>query len=216
MSKEKLMRKFFMAVIVVIVAIPACSFAQQSGAFVGSIGLGLTSAQDQFSDPKFFAAGSGFGAEAQVQYFLLNGFGVGGFVNYMRFGSSFSTAKGRTSFNFSQMGGVATLNLINFSNGAFYLTGGGGTFKPNAHFYMPDNSTDLPGSNRGYFGFGGIGLTSYPDRKVLYQLELKYNFERADYTLFDGAVIKSNVFDFIYFGMKLSFASKGKEPPPKY
>jgi len=205
-----------MVTMVLIVAVPALSSAQQSGAFVGSLGIGLTSAQDLFSDPSYFAAGSGFGAEAQLKYYLINGVGVGGFVNYMRFGSSYYSLRGRTSFNFSQIGGLATIDLIRFSNGAFYLTGGGGTFKPNAHFYQPDNSTDISGNKRGYFGFGGIGLTSVPERKTLYELEVRYNYARADYVLSDGSRISSNVFDFIYFGMKLSFASKGKEPPPRY
>jgi hypothetical protein len=132
----------------------------------------------------------------------------------MRFGSTYSTIKGRPSYNFSQLGGTGRLNLFGVGSGSLFIYGGGGVFTPNAHFYVPDNSVDEPADKSGTFFFGGLGLVSRPNQKVLYELEMRYNAGRADYTLDNGNF--SNVWDFIYVGVKLGFASKGKEAPPKY
>lgn len=208
------MRSVLLTLIIVIVAIPSILSAQEGGAFVGSLGMGITSAQGDFADAVYgFSAGSGFGLEGELSFYLWGGFGIGGFVNYLRFGSSYETTQGRLSFDYSQIGGLGKMNFIGLSNGTIYLMGGGGIFTPSAHYYVPDNSRDVAGVERGYFGFGGIGLKSYTDRRILYELEFRYNIARADYTLDE---ITSNVWDFAYIGVKLSFASKGKEAPPRY
>lgn len=208
------MGKLLSAAILILVFVPVLVSAQAGGAFVGSLGLGVTSAQGDFADPVYgFSGGSGIGLEGELRFYPWGGFGIGGFVNYMRFGSSHETAEGRLSFNYSQLGGLAKMNFVHLSNGAIYLTGGGGVFTPSAHYYVPDNSRDEVGAESGYFGFGGLGLVSITNRRVLYELEFRYNIARADYTLDD---ITSNVWDFIYVGVKLSFASKGKAAPPRY
>jgi hypothetical protein len=208
------MGKYLVAAILTVVFVPALVSAQAGGAFVGSLGLGMTSAQGDFADGVYgFSGGSGIGVEAELRFYLWGGFGIGGFVNHMRFGSSHETSEGRLSFNYSQLGGLAKMNFIPLSNGAIYLTGGGGVFTPATHYYIPDNSRDEVGDESGYFGFGGIGLVSITNRRILYELEFRYNIARADYTLDE---IDSNVWDFVYVGIKLSFASKGKPTPPRY
>jgi hypothetical protein len=208
------MKKAVLSILLIIVVIPICSFAQQNGAFVGSFGLGLSSAQGDFSKSNILAAGGGFGAGLELRYYLINGFAIGALVNYNRFGSTYSSNQGQLSYSFSQLGGLARLNISNISGGSVYLTGGGGVFTPNGHYYLPASPIDVAAAKAGYFGFGGIGISSYTNRKVMYELELKYNIGRDDYKLDNGT--SSNVFDFIYVGMRLSFASKGKDAPPKY
>ncbi len=213
------MKKALLLIVLLLTITPIYASAQQAGAFVGSLGLGLPSAQGDFSDPKFLAAGSGFGFEGEVRYYLFNGFGIGVMGNWLRFGTTISSATGRLSYNFSQLGGTARLNLISLSDGAIFINGGGGTFKPNAHYYVPDHSIDITSPNRGYFGFAGIGLTSSPYLKTLYELEIRYNMGRADITSADYGLpgnMSTNAWDFLYVGVKLSFASKGKDAPPKY
>ncbi len=131
----------------------------------------------------------------------------------MRFGSSYPTLQGRLNLSFSQLGGQAKMNFFRVSDGVLYLTGGGGLFTPNAHYYLPDNSYVDPGSESGYFAFGGMGLSSRTDRRIIYEFEMRYNMGRADYTL---ETTTSNVWDFVYAGVKISFASKGKGEPPRY
>jgi hypothetical protein len=208
------MKKAVLLVLMIIVVIPVYSFAQGSGAFVGSFGLGLTSAQGDFAKSDVFAAGGGFGFGAELRYYLFNGFAIGGLANYNRFGSSYTSPLGTTSYTFTQLGGLARLNFASISGGKLYVVGGGGVFTPSVHFYMPNNPTTYKADKAGTFGFGGIGISSMTDRKVIYEVELKYNMARDDYTLDTNT--KSNVFDFIYFGLRLSFSSKGKDAPPKY
>jgi len=208
------MRTVLTTLILVLIVTCAVSSAQEGGAFVGSLGFGLTAAQSDFaSSTTGFSGGSGFGMEADLQFYLWRGFSIGGLVNYMRFGSSYQSDRGRLSFNFSQLGGFAKMNFIGLSNGVIYLTGGGGTFTPSAHYYIPDNSIDEAATESGYFGYGGIGLSSRTAFRMIYEFEIRYNYARADYPL-DS--LSSNVWDFIYAGVKLSFASKGKEAPPRY
>lgn len=208
------MSKVLLVTILTVILLPVLAPAQEGGAFVGSLGMGITAAQGDFADNVYgFSGGSGFGMEGELRFYLWGGFGIGGFVNYMRFGSAYETAEGRLSFNYSQMGGLAKMNFIHLANGAIYLTGGGGVFTPGAHYYVPDNSRDEVGDERGYFGFGGLGLVSVTDRRILYELEIRYNIARAEYTL---DTITSDIWDFVYVGVKLSFASKGKEAPPRY
>lgn len=203
-----------LAVAVLTMMMFALSQAQRAGTFVGSLGIGLTAAQSDFADNTIgFAGGSGFGLEAGMQFYLWRGFSIGGFVNYMRFGSTFETQQGRLNFDFTQLGGQAKMNLFGVPDGVLYLTGGGGMFTPNAHYYIPENSYDLPGDTTGYFGFGGLGLSSRTDMKTIYEFEIRYNMARAGYSL---ETVSSNVWDFIYVGVKIGFASKGKETPPRF
>jgi hypothetical protein len=202
-----------MALIFAVIAIPVSLNAQDEGAFVGSLGLGISSAQGEFSDSDFLAAGSGFGFGAEFRYYNLDGYAVGLFINYNRFGSSYSTSEGRPSFNFSQLGALWRMDLGTVSNGRVYFSWGGGVFTPNAHFYVPDFSVDRPSEKMGGFGFAGFGLSSATDRLIIYELEFKYNLCYAEYILDD---IEYNDFNFIYMGIKLSYASKGKKAPPRY
>lgn len=208
------MRRILLPIVLFMAAFPALSYSQQSGTFVGSLGIGLTSAQSDFADTKYFSAGSGFGAEAQLRFYPVQGLALGGFVNYMRFGSSYDTNLGRVSFNFSQIGGLAQMNLINLSNGRIFVSGGGGMFTPNVRFYVPDSPVETSGDKTGNFFFGGFGISSMTDQYTIYEIEARYNVARADFTL--NNTVTSNVFDFIYVGVKLSFASKGKEAPRGY
>jgi hypothetical protein len=210
------MKKAFLLALMFVAFAPIYSSAQEGGAFVGSVGLGLTSAQGDFGNSDFLAAGSGFGIEAQVRYYLFSGFGFGPLVNYMRFGSSYRADAGDLSYNFSQLGGVARLNLFGLSNGAVFINGGGGVFTPKAHYYAPDNSIDITSDESGNFFFGGLGLSSFPQRKVTYEFEIRYNIGTSSEPYAIDATHQSDAWDFIYAGVRLSFASKGKEAPPKY
>jgi hypothetical protein len=181
--------------------------------------IGINNAMGDFASSDFYSAKSGFGAEGELRFYVINGFAIGGLVNYMRFGTSISTSLGRLSYNYNQLGGTARLNLIPLSDGAIFIYGGGGTFKPTAHFYVPDNSSDLTSDKRGVFGFGGIGITSPTHQRTMYELELKYNVGRLDvdrsqYGLPHGT--NTNIWDFIYVGVKLSFASKGHQAASAY
>jgi len=208
------MRKILPALLILVTAFPSTLWAQRGGSLVGSLGLGLTAAQGDFADEQAgYAASSGFGIEAELRYYLFGGFSIGGNINYMRFGSSYESAEGRVSYNFSQMGGIAKINFINISDGTLYLTGGGGIFTPNAHFYSPGNSYTRSSSERGEYYFGGIGLISKTGMKFLYELEVRYNIARAENDL---GFSDSDVWDFIYVGLKLSFSTKGKDAPPRY
>lgn len=210
------MKKAVLLGLVLVAILPFQSSAQQGGALVGSAGLGLTSAQGDFANSDIFAAGSGFGIEGQLRYYLFDGFGIGALVNYMRFGSSYYSELGRTSFNFSQIGGVARLNFAGISGGSLFINGGGGIFKPNSHYYAPENSVDITAEESGNFFFGGIGLASVPTRKVVYEFELRYNVGKVSEEFALDATHRSDAFDFIYAGVRLSFSSKGENDPPKY
>jgi hypothetical protein len=215
MAKEKLMKKAVLCVFLMSVMLPAYSFAQEHGALVAAVGLGITGAQGDFASSDFFNAGSGFGMEGELRYYIVNGFSVGAMVNYVRFGSDLSTSLGRVSYNFNQIGGLARLNLLSVSDGKLFVTGGGGVFTPNTHIYIPDNSVDYKADKSGTFFTGGLGLVSNVSQKVMYELEAKYSVGRSDdITLTNGNT--SNVWDFFYVGFKFSFASKGHEAPPRY
>lgn len=208
------MKKAVLCVVLISLMFPAYTFAQEHGSFVGALGLGLTSAQGDFASSDFFSAGSGFGMEGELRYYLIDGFAIGAMANYVRFGSTFSATTGRISYNFNQIGGLARLNLFGISNGKLFVTGGGGIFTPNMHVYIPDNSSDYAADESGTFFTGGLGLVSTTNQKVMYEIEVKYSVGRDDYTLANGNT--SNVWDFIYAGFKMSFGSKGKNAPPKY
>ncbi len=206
------MRKIALIIIVLVMATASLSNAQYSGALVGSLGIGVTSAQGEFSDLNFFAAGSGFGAGVELKYYLLTGFGIGGFVNYDRFGSAYSSSAGRRSYNFTQFGGLAKMNLFDVRSGRLFIAGGGGMFTPTVHFYIPDKSYDKVGKS-GAFAFGGIGLSSDPEASTVYEFEVRYSLGTSTFTL-DKKTNKA--WDFIYIGSKISFSSKAKAAPPRY
>jgi len=210
------MKKAVLFGLIMVAILPIQSKAQQGGALVGSLGLGLTSAQGDFASSDFLDAGNGFGIEAQFRYYLFSGFGVGPMVNYVRFGSPYESDLGNLSYNFSQIGAVARLNLFGLSSGAIFLNGGGGIFKPNAHYYAADNSSDVTAEDAGNFFFGGLGLTSFPNRKVAYEFEIRYNVGTTPDPFELDTIHKSDVWDFLYVGIRLSYASKGKDAPPKY
>jgi hypothetical protein len=206
------MRKTALFIIVIMMATASLASAQYSGALVGSLGMGLTSAQGGFTDLNNLAAGSGFGMGAELKYYLLTGFGIGAFINYDRFGSSARASAGRPSYNFTQIGGVAKMNLFDVGSGRLFASGGGGFFTPSAHFYVPDNSTNKNGSS-GQFAFGGLGLSSDPLAGTIYELEVRYNVGNADFKL-NNKIYK--VWDFLYVGAKISFSSKAKVESPRY
>lgn len=208
------MRKVLPVILIFVIAFPNAIQAQQGGSLVGSVGLGLTAAQGDFADEaEGYAASSGFGIEAELRYYLFGGFSIGGNINYMRFGSSFESTEGRISYNFSQMGGIAKMNFIDISGGKLYLAGGAGIFTPKAHYYSPGNSFTEAGDETGQYYFAGIGLISKTSMKALYELEARYNIARAENNLgFSG----SDVWDFIYVGLKISFSTKGMNLPPRY
>ncbi|UCC80672.1 MAG: hypothetical protein JSW64_04740 [Candidatus Zixiibacteriota bacterium] len=208
------MRKILLAVLISVVAIPSALWAQRGGSLVGSVGLGLTAAQGDFADESIgYAASSGFGMEAELRYYIFGGFSIGGNINYMRFGSTYESTQGRVSYNFSQMGGIAKMNFISISDGKLYLTGGGGIFTPGAHFYSPSNSYAIAADESGTYYFGGIGLISKTEMKMLYEFEVRYNYARAENDL---GFSDSDVWDFIYVGLKISFSTKGMNAPPRY
>lgn len=209
------MRKVLPLLLILATALlPSTVMAQKGGALVGSVGLGLTAAQGEFADQSMgYAAGSGFGIEAELRYYIFGGFSIGGNINYERFGSSYESTDGRVSYNFSQMGGIVKMNFINISKGKLYLTGGGGIFTPKAYVYSPDNSFSQSTDSSGTYFFGGIGLVSQTDMRTLYELEIRYNYARAANDL---GYSDSDVWDFIYVGMKISFSTKGKSSPPRY
>jgi hypothetical protein len=208
------MRKVLLVFLVFVTAFPTTLHAQKGGSLVGSLGLGLTAAQGDFADEAIgYAASSGFGIEAELRYYLFGGFSIGGNINYMRFGSSFESTQGRVSYNFSQMGGIAKMNFIDISGGKLYLMGGAGIFTPKAHVYSPGNSFTMTGDESGEYYFGGIGLISKTSMKALYELEARYNIARAENDL---GFVDSDVWDFIYVGLKISFSTKGMDQPPRY
>jgi len=209
------MRKILLVLLILVIVIPSTLWAQKGGSLVGSVGLGLTAAQGDFADESegFAAASSGFGIEAELRYYLFGGFSIGGNINYMRFGSAYDSPEGRVSYNFSQVGGIAKMNFISISPGKLYLTGGAGIFTPKAHIYSPGNSYTMISDESGEYYFGGIGLISKTSMKALYEFEIRYNIARAETNL---AFAESDVWDFIYVGMKLSFSTKGMDQPPRY
>ncbi len=206
------MKKAVLSILLVVILIPAVASAQKAGAFVGAMGLGITPPKAILPIPAIswldrdlvLAANCAFSCSMvspSVGWLITTG------------SVRIPLLQGRTSFNFNHTGGLARLNLFHLKGGAIFVSGGGGIFTPNVHYYVPDNSIDEAADKSGTFFFGGLGLSSITDRKVIYEIEAKYNVGRDDYTL-DNRI--SNVWDFIYVGMKISFASKGKDAPARY
>jgi len=211
------MKKLILPLLAFIILTPMIASAQSGGTLVGSLGLGLNTANGDFSDPEGLSAGTGIGLEAELRYYLWGGFSFGGFANYSRFSSGHQLSEGRVSYNFSQVGGLVKMNFIRLKHGRIYLSGGGGIFKPSVNFYVPENTYSRVGEETGNFFFGGIGLMSKTDRRMLYELEIRYNLATADMNVDEIRVGELyEKWNFIYFGVKLSFASKGKSAPPRY
>jgi len=212
------MPKILSVVVVALLLIPGFAAAQQAGSFIAGLDVGLTSAAGDFRNDTAMYGGSGVGFGAELRYTILNNFSVGPFVKYARFGSDQNLDEGNVSFNFTQLGALARLNLFNLQSGKFYLFGGGGQFTPNMHLWTPDYTEDQ-GFESDMFYTGGIGLCSNPYSTTIYEIEARYstgdaNVTTTDFTGFSQTFTRN--FDFIYVGMKLSFNFGGKEPPPRY
>lgn len=202
--------KKWILVIAVLILIPGLAHSQRAGSFIFGFDLGLTSAMGDFSSDTNFAANSGVCIGGELRFAILRNLTVGPFMRYNRFTSDKSTPDAHISFNFTQIGGIGRLNLIDISTGKFYILGGGGIFTPYKHKWMLSSTTD-EAMKRGIFFNGGAGLCSDPYANIIYELEFKYNMGKAE----DGAGIEHN-FDFIQASLKLSFNSKGTVPPPRY
>ncbi len=203
------MRFCLIAVLLMLLSLSSVGQAQQAGSFVAGMDIGITSAIGDFSDDTL-EAGTGFGIGAELRYTLFRSFSFGPFVRYHRFGSGKQTTEGDISYNFTQYGGLAKLNMFNVQNGRLYFVGGGGMFKPTRHVWTPSYTTD-ESWDTGMFFMGGLGLSSNPYSTTVFEFEARYNMGSAD----DTAGNSQN-FDFLYFVFKISFNSKGEPPPPRY
>jgi hypothetical protein len=211
------MRKCLLAMLCAALLIPGLAYAQKAGSFIFGMDIGLGSATGDFATSEGFKAGSGFGLGAELRYALIKNLSLGPFVKYNRFGSSLIDTRGHVSYNFTQYGGAARFNLFNLQSGKIYVCGGGGLFKPNAHYWSMDLVQDVPFETGTFFN-GGLGICSDPTATVIYELEFKYNAGNADYaTILNDQEIKTNFkFDFIQVSLNLSFNSKGVAAPPRY
>lgn len=207
------MRKFLLATMVAVMLIPGLCMAQKAGSLIFGLDLGFTAPIGDFKDDSSSMAKGSFSLGADLRYTLINNLSIGPFIQYNRFGSDFLDERGHVSYNFTQIGGIAKLNLLNVQNGKLFVVGGAGIFTPNAH-YWSSNSVENESSQQGQFFMGGIGLSSDPKANVIYNIEFRYN--KGDADLFDSADSPNLKYDFISFLIKLEFNSKGKEAAPRY
>jgi hypothetical protein len=207
------MRKFLLATMIAVMLIPGLCVAQKAGSVLLGLNVGFTSPMGDFKDQDLQAAKGSFSLGADLRYTLINNLSVGPFLQYNRFGSNLVDDRGNVSYNFTQLGGLAKLNLVDVQTGKLYVCGGGGIFTPKEHFWSTSNIEDESGK-QGTFFFGGLGLSSDPKASVIYNLELRYNTGEADYTFEDQTV--TNKYDFLSFLIKIEFNSKGKEPALRY
>jgi hypothetical protein len=166
-----------------------------------------------FKDDSLSMAKGSFSMGVDLRYTLINNLSIGPFVQYNRFGSDMIDERGHVSFNFTQIGGLAKLNLLNIQSGKLYVVGGAGIFTPNTHYWSV-NSIDNESAQQGKFFMGGIGLGSDPKANVIYNIEVRYH--KGDADLYDTADSPNRKYDFINFLIKLEFNSKGKESAPRY
>lgn len=206
------MRFSLIAVLIALLSMANIGSAQKAGSFVAGLDVGITSAVGDFRDDTL-GAGSGFGVGAELRYTLFNNFSFGPFLRYHRFGSTIQSTEGSISYNFTQYGGMAKLNLFNIDRGKIFLVGGGGIFEPTKHTWTPDFTTDESWDS-GIFFMGGLGLSSNPYSATIYEFGIRYNMGDAEPPLSSSG--DKQRFDFIYFVVKLSFNSKGATPPPRY
>jgi hypothetical protein len=207
------MRKFLLATMVAVMLIPGLSMAQKAGSFILGLNAGFTSPVSDFKNDTLLLAKGGLGFGAELRYTLIRDLSFGPFIQYNHFSSDLVDDRGQASFNFTQMGGLARFNLLNASSGKIYLSGGGGIFTPNEHFWSISGTQDQP-SQRGNFFFGGLGLSSDPKSTVIYNLEFRYNSGKANTS--NAANAPSLKYDFISINMKLEFNSKGVASAPRY
>jgi opacity protein-like surface antigen len=207
------MRKFLLATMVAVMLIPGLSFAQKAGSLILGLNVGGTSPMGDFKDENYQMAKGSFSLGADLRYTLINNLSIGPFLQYNRFSSDLIDDRGSVSYNFTQIGGLAKLNLLNVQNGKLYVCGGGGIFTPKEHFWSVSSSEDVS-AEQGTFFMGGLGLSSDPTSTVVYNLEIRYNTGEADSKFEEYTV--TNKFDFISFLIKLEFNSKGKEPATRY
>lgn len=207
------MRKFLLATMVAVMLIPGLCMAQKAGSIILGLDLGLTGPIGDFKDDSLSKAKGSFSMGADLRYTLINNLSIGPFIQYNRFGSDLIDERGHVSYNFTQIGGIAKLNLLNVQNGKFFIVGGAGIFTPNTH-YWSSSFSDNETAQQGQFFMGGIGLSSDPKASAIYNIEIRYN--KGDADLFDSADSPNLKYDFISFLIKLEFNSKGKEAGPRY
>ena len=212
------MRVCFLALLVLLLSLSSIGVAQESGSVVAGLDIGITSALGDFKNDSL-QAGTGFGLGAELKYSLFNGFSVGPFVRYHRFGSDIQSTDGNISYNFTQYGALAKMNMFNVDKGRIYFIGGGGFFKPNRHTWTPDYIVDDTWDT-GTFFMGGIGVSSNPLSTTIFEFEMRYNIGSADYVTLNPATLEEisedYKFNFVYCLVKFSFNSKGKPAPPRY
>jgi len=210
------MRNCLIAILILVVSIPCISEAQKAGSILAGLEVGITSAVGDFRSDSL-EAGTGVGFGADLKYTILNGFSLGPFIRYSRFGSSIQSSEGNISYNFVQYGGMAKFNVMDVSGGKLYVTGGGGVFTPKRHTWTTDYTVD-ESFESGTFFTGGIGLSSNPNYTTIYEFEIRYQIGKADYetTILGTTTTETFNFDCIYIGAKLSFNSKGAAREPRY
>jgi hypothetical protein len=207
------MRKCLLATLVAAMLIPGLGYAQKAGSLILGFDLGLSSPMGDFANNDTLMPRGGFGIGAELRYTLLNDLSFGPFIRYNRFGSDRVDERGHESHSFTQLGGLAQINLLNVQNGKFYICGGAGIFTPKTHFWAVSNSIDIT-YKRGTFFNGGIGLSSDPKAAVIYGFEIKYNMGKANVS--DLSNSPSYKYDFLSFSMKIGFNSKGTVAPSRY
>jgi hypothetical protein len=210
------MRNCLLAILIILVSLPCVSMAQVSGSFIAGLELGITSAVGDFRDT--LDANTGFGLGAELRYALINGLSIGPMIRYNRFGTNTQSSEGSISFNYTQYGAIAQLNLISVDKGNLYLAGGGGIFTPNSHLWAPDFTEDVSFES-GQFFTVGAGLTSDPKATTLFALEVRYNKGQADLkylNLLEQEETETFYFDSIAIMVKIGFNSKGIKPQPRY
>jgi len=207
------MRKGLLAILITVMMIPSISIAQKAGSFVAGFDIGMTSAIGDFRNDTTLNPTSGINLGGEIRYTLLNNLSIGPFMKYQRFGSSAQNPSGNVSYNLIQYGGIARLNMLNIRDGKIYVLGGGGLFKPTEHTWSPDGTTDKSFESS-IFMTGGIGVCTNQYSTIIYEFELRYNTGDADKQASEGGTPHN--FDFISFAIKISFNSKGIQPPPRY
>jgi opacity protein-like surface antigen len=215
-KKEFLMRSCIIAVLIAVMIVPNVLVAQEAGSFIAGIEAGFTSAMGDFRNDSL-NANTGFGLGAELRYALLKHISIGPFLRYHRFGSNTESPTGNISYNFTQLGGLGRISMIDVGGGNLYVVGGGGIFEPNSHTWSPDLTTN-EAFESGTFFTGGLGLSTNPFASTIYELEIRYNSGNADKISMVGIeeVTQNYKFDFFYIAMKLSFNSKGIKPEPRY
>ena len=207
------MRKGLLAILIAVMIVPSICFAQKAGSFIAGFDIGMTSAIGDFRDDTTLNATSGINLGGEIRYTLFNNLSLGPFIKYQRFGSSEQNTAGNISYNLNQYGCIARFNMFDIRNGRAYILGGGGIFRPTEHTWAPDYIIDKPFESSTFLT-GGIGICTNPFSTTIFEFELRYSTGDADRQASEGGTTHS--FDFISFAVKISFNSKGIQPPPRY